>query len=413
MNLHDGVNTRSAGAVELRVAALCGVTMFMAGFDAQEIGYVVPAIGDAWGIDSTAFAPVFAAGLMGIMMGALIGGPAADRIGRRPVLIASALWFGIGSLLTISAGSIDELLVFRLFTGIGIGSAMPNAIALTTEYVPGRRRSTVSMLMFCGFSLGAAAAGVAAATLTGSSGWTTVFLIGGAVPCAVIVLLWFGLPESIQYVHTRQRVSEAPAFPVTQLFAAGRASLTLLIWVVFFTNLLVLHFVTAWLPTIVRDAGVPLDRAVLITATFQTGAVAAAFPLGRLLDATAPFRTLGLVYLTAGVCVVLIGAVGTSVPLLFAMAFAAGVCILGGQLGANAISAFVYPTSARATGVGWALGVGRIGSIVGPVIGGWLLSLEWEPQSLFAVAALPAAIAGATAFALHRLWPGVHPPARN
>lgn len=397
------------------------MTMFMAGFDAQNIGYVVPAIGDAWMVDRTDFAPVFAAGLLGIMIGALVGGPAADRMGRRPVLLVSTVCFGVGSLCTLSVLSVDELIVVRWLTGFGVGGTMPNAIALTTEYSSPRRRTTVLMLMFCGYSLGAATAGVVAAALTARFGWTGVFLVGGVVPCLVVFLLWAGLPESLQHLaaQRRQRTpmtesdpftsGEERRFPIAQLFTAGRASTTLLLWVVFFMNLLVLHFVTAWLPTIVRDSGVPLDRAMLITATFQAGGVAAAFPLGRLLDGAAPFRTLAVVYGAAGLFLVLIGASGPSVELLFAGAFGAGVCILGGQLGANALAALVYPTSSRATGVGWALGVGRIGSVVGPVLGGFLLSLDWEYRLLFSLVTVPAIAAASAAFGLHRMSRGLHP----
>jgi len=433
MNIEDIIDRRPLGTFQIRVAALCGLVVFMAGFNTQAIGYVVPAIIDDWAIDRAAFAPVFAAGLTGIMIGALICGPLADRIGRRPILIGCVLWFGVMSSATTTATSINELLLFRLLTGFGIGGALPNAIALTSEYTPRRQRTTASMVMFCGFSFGAATAGFTAAALTTAFGWVSIFLVGGVVPCAATVPLLLLLPESIRYLSDLERgksqvarilaaidpglqttVADAfvvereahPRFPVAQLFSGGRLRITLLVWVLFFMSLLVLHFVTAWLPTIVRDAGVPLDRAVLITATFQMGALAAALPLGRLLDRYPPFRTLGLVYLAAGVVVVLLGVAGSSVSFLFAASFGAGLCILGGQLGANALAAQVYPTSARATGVGWALGVGRIGSIVGPVVGGWLLSLNWESRALFTLAAVPAILAAAAAFGLNRTWRG-------
>ena len=415
------MNSDPSASSPLRVACLCGMTMFLAGFDAQNIGYVVPAIVDAWMVDRTHFAPVFAAGLFGIMIGALVGGPAADRFGRRPVLLVSIVCFGVGSLCTTLVLSIDQLIIVRWLTGLGVGSTMPNAIALTTEYNPPRRLTTVLMLMFCGYSLGAATAGVVAAALTARFGWTGVFLVGGVVPCLVVVFLWAGLPESPQHLAEQRRQrnpltesdpftsGEERRFSVAELFTAGRAPTTLLLWVVFFMNLLVLHFVTTWLPTIIRDSGVPLDRAMLITATFQAGGVAAAFPLGRLLDRAAPFRRLAVVYGSAGLFLVLIGASGSSVGLLFAGAFGTGVCVLGGQLGANAMAALVYPTSSRATGIGWALGVGRIGSIVGPLLGGLLLSLHWEYRLLFALVTVPAITAALAALGLHRLSHGLHP----
>jgi AAHS family 4-hydroxybenzoate transporter-like MFS transporter len=352
----------------------------------------------------------------------------ADRIGRRPVLLGCVLWFGLLSLATAQASSADELLLLRFLTGLGLGGAMPNAVALTSEYTPHRLRATAVMVMFCGFSTGAAVGGFAAAGLIAKFGWTSVFLVGGIAPCIALLPLYFLLPESMRFLASRSgkeaRVQailtrmdpqlrhapivlaeEAPArgLPVLQLFGIGRTATTLLLWVVFFMSLLDLYFVSNWLPTVIRDAGIPLSQAVLITAMFQVGGVAGTLTLGRVFDRFAPFRSLAIVYLGAALMIVLIGVAGTSVAFLVAAVLGAGVCVVGGQTAANALTAGVYPTAVRATGVGWALGIGRIGSIVGPMFGAWLISLQWETQPLFMVAAIPVLVAAGAAFLIDRL----------
>jgi AAHS family 4-hydroxybenzoate transporter-like MFS transporter len=427
------IDERRFGRFQLRVVALCALCMLLDGFDAQAIGYVAPSIVKAWHVSRGSLSPVFAAGLFGLMLGALGLGPVADRVGRRPVLLGCVLFFGVASLLTAGAESVRSLIAFRFLTGLGLGGAMPNAIALTTEYGPRRVRHTTIMLMFCGFSLGAALGGVAAAGLIAHLGWRAVFVLGGVLPCAIFALLLPLLPESIRYLVVRgdrgARVAAIlaridPAAPpgpsaaftveehasheltVKQLFTEGRARFTLLVWLLFFMSLLDLYLLTSWLPTLIHGAGVAVSRAVLITALFQVGGTLGTVVLGRLFDRYSPFVSLALTYLGASAFVLLIGTVGTSTALLAATAFGAGFCVVGGQTGANALTADSYPTAIRSTGVGWALGIGRIGSIVGPLVGGALLSLDWTMRQIFLVGAGPAVVAALAAFAIAALRRG-------
>jgi AAHS family 4-hydroxybenzoate transporter-like MFS transporter len=260
-------------------------------------------------------------------------------------------------------------------------------------------------------------------------GWQSVFVLGGIVPCVLFVVMTVALPESIRYLVLRRdrdaqvalilakidpRRGPAPtepprfaveehasgAFPVRQLFADGRTLMTLALWVVFFMSLLDLYFVTNWMPTLMHDAGATLDRAVMTTAMFQFGGTAGTLVLGRVFDRFPPFRILAGIYLVASLTLVLIATAGTSVAFLTAAVFAAGFCIVGGQIGANALTAGSYPTAIRATGVGWALGVGRIGSIAGPAFGGLLLSVGWGAKPIFMLAAAPPLLAAAVALSI-------------
>jgi AAHS family 4-hydroxybenzoate transporter-like MFS transporter len=387
---------------QLLVLVLCGSVLFIDGFDAQSIGFVAPALVQQLHLARSALGPVFSSGLVGIMIGALVFGPLADRLGRKPVLVWCTLLFGVFSLLTATAGSLQGLLLYRLFTGFGLGGAMPNAVALTSEFMPERFRSTAVTIMFAGFAIGAAAGGFVAAGLIPRFGWQSVFVAGGVAPCVIAVLLIAFLPGSRPALLMG---GGSKQFIVGQLFDAGRTRMTLLIWVIFFMSLLDLYFLNAWMPTLVHDAGIEIGRAIVLTALFQLGGAVGSFVLGRVLDRFLSFRVLACAYLTAGVFVFLIGTAGKSVVLLACAILAAGCAVIGAQGGANALAAAFYPTPIRATGVGWALGIGRVGSIVGPLVGGVLLSFQPETRRVFWAAAVPVVIAAVASFFAGRAEP--------
>jgi AAHS family 4-hydroxybenzoate transporter-like MFS transporter len=420
LDIRRFIDDRPVSRFQLLVAVMCGLIVFVDGFDAQAMGYVAPALTAAMNIPRSVLGSVISSGLVGMMIGALVSGPLADRIGRKPVLVACALIFGAGSLLTATAQSVDSLMAFRAFTGLGMGGAMPNAIALTSEYMPRRRRAGAVTTMICGFSLGAAAGGFVAASIIPRFGWASVFVVGGIIPIVIGLVCAFALPESIRFLVVRggdesrartylSRIAPgtgvtgplwagrdelaAQGFAVSELFTDGRARGTTLIWVIYFMNLLNLYFLNSWLPTIMSDAGVPVETAIRLTSLFQIGGIAGAVVLGLLLDRSFTFWILAACYTWAGIFVYAIGHAGASVPLLALTITCAGVGIIGGQNASHALSSEFYPTRIRSTGVGWALGIGRIGSIVGPVVGGVLLSQGTSMRDVFWAAVIPAAMA--------------------
>ena len=420
------IDRQPVGGFQIRLLLTCAAVLFLDGFDTQAIGYVAPALAREWGLTKAALGPVFSAGLFGLMIGALLFGPLADRIGRKKIIVFSTIAFGIGTLATAFIGNVDGLLALRFLTGLGLGGAMPNAIALTSEFNPRRRRATMVMIMFCGFSVGAALGGFLAAALIPKFGWRAVFLVGGAAPLLLAPVLALRLPESVRFLvltgRAHQRVVEllgliaptaalAPAtkfvvdeprlagLPVLHLFSHGRAPVTLLLWVVFFMSLLDLYFLSNWLPTVLNDLGASVSQAAMIGSMLQVGGIVGTFALGSIIDRFS-FRALALVYFVAVFAVGAIGQLGHSAVLVTMAIFVAGFCIVGGQIAANALAAGFYPTSVRSTGVGWALGIGRAGSIVGPLVGGALLTLKWSAAEVFMTAALAALCAALAAFSL-------------
>jgi AAHS family 4-hydroxybenzoate transporter-like MFS transporter len=417
------IDQRPIGPYQILVVTLCALIVFVDGFDAQAMGYVAPALTADLHIARPLLGPVMSSGLVGMMLGALVFGPMADRIGRKPVLVMSALTFGAGSLLTATADSIQSLAILRALTGLGMGGAMPNAIALTSEYMPHRSRATGVIVMFCGFSFGAAVGGLIAASLIPRYGWPSVFVVGGITPLVIGLAAIAWLPESIRFLlvkggseaRVRKYLSRigstadvphalSPGFDehvaggtVAELFARGRAVPTMLIWVVYFMTLLNVYFLTNWLPTIMIDAGIADATALRITSLFQIGGMVGALALAKVLDRYRSFLVLGVCFVWATVWIFVTGEVGASVPLLIVTVFCSGIGVIGGQTLAHALTSEFYPTAIRSTGVGWALGIGRIGSIVGPTVGGFLLTTGGGASHVFWAAAVPATIAAIAA----------------
>ena len=427
VDISDIIDQQPFGRYQLGIAVLCGITVFADGFDAQAMGFVAPALIEHFHVTRAALGPVISAGLVGMMIGALLGGPLADRWGRKPVLVGCTLTFGLGSLLTATSTSLQELFLFRLMTGVGLGGVMPNAIALTSEYSPKRVRNTAVMMMFTGFSLGAACGGLVAAAVIARFGWQAMFVVGGVLPLFIAVLSLIWLPESIQFLVRKgakpekisaalakigaapgqfdpQLLREAEHRPslaaVKELFSNGRTRVTLLLWTMFFMNLLVLYFLNSWLPTAIHDSGINVQAAILVTALFQVGGTLGAILLGRLFDRGASFGLLAAIYGVAACAVFLVGAFPNAIGFLAAIVFIAGFCVIGGQTGSNALTAGFYPTEIRSTGIGWALGIGRIGSILGPTLGGILLSTQGDIQQVFWAAAMASLAASIAAFSI-------------
>lgn len=427
------IDAQPFGAFQIRLLVLGFLVTMLDGFDVQAIAFVAPNVAKAFGIEINTFGPIFSAGLVGMALGALLLGPLADRFGRRISVIAACFGFGFFTFLTAWTETTSTLMAARFLTGLGLGAAMPNIIALTSEYAPARLRATLVTVMFLGFPFGAVVGGLVSAAIIPIWGWESVFIIGGVAPMALSVLLLFVLPESVRFLvsrgappHQTARVlnSAAPGTiwsstdtyfitsekfegaPLRNLFTGGRALGTVLLWVPFFMNLLLLFFMYSWLPPVLAQAGLPLSKAIIATVLFNLGGVLGGIVLARIIDRTGPVAVLATAYVLGAVSVAAIGMASNSVPGIMFTVFVAGIFVVGAQFGANAMAANYYPTAIRSTGVSWALGIGRLGSILGPLIGGMLLSLKWPFADLFLIAAVPSICAALALAAFHGVTKG-------
>ncbi len=405
------------GALQWSIAIWCALLVTLDGFDNSAINFVAPTIIKEWNVPAPSFGPVFGAGLFGLMLGALASGPIADRYGRKIVILASTLVFSVFALATTLAHSINELYVLRFLTGIGVGGLMPNSIALTAEYAPKRIRATAVSIMFLGFPLGAGAGGFIGAPLIPRFGWQAMFVLGGVLPLILTPVVFFALPESIRFrVNRGNRPAEVAAllnrltrkrefsgaenfvmaegkplagFSVKHLLSEGRAVNTALLWITFFCNLLVIYSLASWLPLLLRDSGLPLGSSLRLSGMVPWAGIVSTVILGPLVDRLGAPGVVTVLYTLAAGFIFAIGLAGADMTLLAVTIVGCGMCVIGGQSFINVLSAILYPTSVRSTGVGWALGIGRIGAIVGPVVGGLLLAAHITSRNLFFTIAVP------------------------
>lgn len=428
VNVTQIIDDERFGAFQWMVAVWCAVLVTLDGFDAGTINYVVPTIVREWHVPGSSMGPVFGAGLFGLMIGTLVSGPISDRYGRKRTLLGAIVVYCIFALATIFAHSVRDLIVLRFLNEIGVGGLMPTSYALTAEYAPKRIRATVVAIMFLGYPLGAGAGGFIGPAVIPHFGWQAMFLLAGAVPFLVLPAAIFSLPESIRFLilhagHpdrvarlmnrlTRTNrfsgaehfttVEEKPlkGFPVKHLFLEGRALNTVLLWITFFCNLLVLFALASWLPLVLRDNGVPLAWALRLGGMISWAGVVGTVILAPLVDRLGAPAVVTVLYVLSSCFIFSIGLAGANLPVLLVAVFGCGLCVVSSQGFINVQSAIIYPTAVRSTGVGWALGIGRIGGIVGPVAAGLLLAQHITPQHLFFMIAAPALLAALSMSAL-------------
>lgn len=426
VNVTEIVDSAKLNSFHLRVVGLCALLIFFDGFDLQAISYAAPAVSKALGISRPMLGPVFSAGLAGLTAGALVFGLLGDRWGRKTVFILCGLVFGLASFGTATAGSLQALLIWRLAAGFGLGGATPIAITIATDYCPKHWRAALTMIMYCGFTTGGVFGGWISSFVL-PYGWETLFYIGGALPILFAPILMLALPETAEFLVNQNRRPDrirrilskvrpgyaappdarfvlehqnASGFQPMELFRHGRAVKTLLLWGVFWCSLVALFAFTTWMPTLLTSEGLSPTQIVGVTGAVQGGGILGSLIFARVIMRMRPFLMVAIGYLLSSACLVLFSRMPAEYPLLFGAGLLTGTCLVGTQNLLNAMSAQLYPPAIRSTGVGWAIGVGRSGAIVGPSIAGVLLAYQFSAPDLFLFAAIPPAVAGLVAFQL-------------
>ncbi len=415
------INEQPLSRYQWRVVLLCFLIVFLDGLDTAAMGFIAPALSQEWGIDRASLGPVMSAALIGMVFGALGSGPLADRFGRKGVLVGAVLVFGGFSLASAYASNVDQLLVLRFLTGLGLGAGMPNATTLLSEYTPERLKSLLVTSMFCGFNLGMAGGGFISAKLIPAYGWHSLLVIGGVLPLLLAVVLMRWLPESARFLVVRNRgtdkvrrtlspiapslVAQAASFSVPEQKAVAARNVfavifsgtfglgTVLLWLTYFMGLVIVYLLTSWLPTLMRDSGASMEQAAFIGALFQFGGVLSAVAVGWAMDRFNPHKVIGLFYLLAGVFAYAVGQSLGHISVLATLVLVAGMCVNGAQSAMPSLAARFYPTQARATGVSWMLGIGRFGAILGAWSGATLLGLGWNFEQVLTALLVPAALA--------------------
>jgi MFS transporter, AAHS family, 4-hydroxybenzoate transporter len=415
VNVSGIIDNSPLTGFHIRVVGLCAFLLFSEGFDLQAISYAAPALAHELSIPKPMLGPLFSAGQFGLMIGALLFGIAGDRWGRKRVFIFCGLDFGLASLATALSSSYSALVFWRVIAGLGLGGAGPIAITIASDYCPRKVRAALTMIMYCGYTIGGVSAGVVNAYIL-RLGWRNLFYVGGALPLLLAPVLLLTLPESLNFLVSRgtrgaeiarilgkidpaARHSADSRFvmeqayekkvQVPELFRAGYARRTILLWASLFISLITLFSLTNWLPTLLGGLGITSKQVVIIMGVAQAAGLAGSIVAARLIVSYQPFRVASAGYGLVAVLLIVLGMVGSGFgALLIANSFLY-FFLIGDQNIINAMSGALYPPKIRATGSGWAIGIGRIGGVIGPSIAGALLAFHWMPSQLFIIAAIP------------------------
>ena len=433
LDVAELIDSQKVSRYQCVIAFMAWLTLFLDGVDNQSIAYVAPALTNDWGLGRGELRTVFSSGVLGVAIGALVIGPLADRFGRKLVTVLTVVYVGLFSLLVTQvaaitplltpvmpdASNLNVLMVLRFFTGLGLGAAVPLGVVIVNEFAPKRRRAAMVTLMGCGYAMGSASGGVLASNLVPALGWPAQFYVASALTLFMAVVLWTWLPESIRLLTVKGRDSEVAAilrrinpalsFPrdahfvlrqeahdqsasrlrPARLFMEGRTATTVLIWLCLFMNTLALNYLNNWLPTLTTEAGLPEAQALRAAASLQFGGMLGVISLGFLADRFGFFRVLAASFTAGGIFIALIGWAGAAFYPLSAAIFASGFFNIGTQITLAALAATLYPTDIRSTGVSWAHGMARIGSLISVMFAGTMLALHWPLQTMYYVVSIP------------------------
>ncbi|KVQ61115.1 4-hydroxybenzoate transporter [Burkholderia territorii] len=416
IDVHDFLNNQRFSLFHLMLMILCFFVVALDGFDTGALGYIAPTLAQTWQIPRDALGPVLSAALVGLGIGAIIGGPIADRIGRKVVLIVSVIFFGVWSIASAYATSIESLTVLRLLTGLGLGAAVPNAVTMTSEYAPERIRGIIVNTMFVGFAVGLASGGVTSAYLIPHFGWQSVLLLGGVAPVLLSIALAIWLPESARFLIARRRSSEniarilkrlaphavfdgvvfssqriqaARHNPVFELFSRRYILGTLMLWLSYIMCLAVFYLLTNWMPMLFKASGFSLHQSVITTSMLHWGGCLGMLIAGWFMDRFQPFKVVSFFCILTAVMVVIVGRNVGHPSLMSVLLFITGVAMSGAAGSIAPLAAEYYPTAIRATGVAWVLALGRLGAIGGAFGGAVLVGLGWQLGAIFSLLAVP------------------------
>jgi AAHS family 4-hydroxybenzoate transporter-like MFS transporter len=428
------IDSQPVGRLQRRVVILCCIIGAINGFDAQVIGFLSPSIAVSLHADVRTFGPMFSAGFVGLMIGAMTLGPFGDRKGRKPALLLSTLLFGVLAGLTGFVQTFHELIVLRFLTGVGLGGALPNVAALATEYFPARLRRIPASLIAAAIPGGAMVSGLLATVFLPEWGWRSMFYLGGIMPIALCLVLFFALPESARYLSldaaNQEKVRSimvkiwpaaadlrayfrAPSRTIRtggsalELFRGGRAVITAMLWVTNVMSFMVLYFIISWLPSLLQAAGLPVSAGIMSITAFSLGGILGSLAEGPLMNRFRPAIVLLIEFMVFAVLVVVLAAANLSLGLVAVISFGLGISIQAAQAGLLIFAVTLYPIEIRSTGAGWSVAVGIVGSIIGPLLGGFAMLAGWSAQEIFLAGAVPA-LCAAGAVAVIAVQKGLH-----
>jgi MFS transporter, AAHS family, 4-hydroxybenzoate transporter len=415
-------------SLQITVIILSALVVWLDGYHIQSMALIVPTLSAQWSVKSADFSMVLTSALLGIAIGGAFLAPLGDRFGRRILLISSMALVGLASIGTSFANNTMQLIVWRFLTGLALGASLTNATALTSDYLPNKRRAALVTLMFSGVSIGAFTAGFVAPIIIERFGWKGMFTIGGAIPLLLSVLLAAAIPESIKLLLASRpndphiakilarlapgtdprtvyaKKPEIQKQSVTELLNDTYRKGTLLLWMVFIFNMFVLYLLVNWLPTLLTMQGWTASQAPKGAVMIQAGGLAGGLILSWCVYKGKMVTAMLAAYSITAAALGLFSILPSSGPSWWALLLMVGCGISGSQFVLNALSAIYYPPLIRATGIGWAAGIGRIGAVLSPGIGGWIIKMQVAPCTVLAMLIVPVAVCALGVLMFRRIF---------
>ena len=377
----------------IAVTMLCFVLNMIDGVNIFTLTYVAPVLQRQFGAGPESFAVVFSAGLFGMALGGIALAPLADRVGRRPIVLAALLLMAFAMITSAFAPSIALLALVRVFVGLGIGTVLASITALSAGFAPERWRHVATGVPQAGYPIGATIAGFATAWALPGHGWAAVFSAAGYLTLLLVPLCWFLLPEAPE-------TAQPTHHSIAQTLGAGRRRNSLLLWVATVGGFMALYFIASWITKLAIAAGLPQDQAIIASSIYSIGSC-----VGTILISFAAMRVdlrklvFGNLAIASVLFLVFGGVHMTLTPLLW-VSFLIGVTLQGGVNGNYPLAAAIYPADMRATGLGWAMGIGRVGALLGPLIGGAAISAGLPLVVVFGIFCVPMLATGFAAMAV-------------
>ena len=413
--------------MQIGVIAVCWFINMLDGFDVLAIAYTAPTISEELQLAPEKLGVVLSAGLVGMALGAMFIAPLADRFGRRRMILWGLAIIGFAMMGTAMAESIGPLILARIITGLGVGGLLASLNTMVAEYSPDHRRSFAISFLQGGYPIGALAGGFIAAPLIPIYGWQMVFIIGGLTTLVMVAVVLLFLPESLHFLIDRrprdalqqvnrilarlghsaihevpQSEEAAPRVSSRAIFSEDLKMSTLLLWFSFFMSMLTLYFLLLWTPQIIVNAGLPKAQGIMVGATLNGGGLIGMLLLGHFAQRFGLHRLIIGFFLLAALSMVAFALIEASAMILLLLAFLLGFFTIGGMIGLYSIAADLYPTTLRNTGLGWGIGIGRLGAILGPYVAGILMGIGWEQADYFLLLALPLVFAMISTHALKK-----------
>ncbi|GAA4046151.1 aromatic acid/H+ symport family MFS transporter [Arthrobacter methylotrophus] len=417
LNLTQHVQEARFNRFHLMIAAVGFLLIMCDGYDVAVFGTITPPLMAAWKLTPVAAGAIGSSGLVGMLFGAIGFGALADRLGRKRVVLVTVLLYSVFTALCGFAQEPTFFTVCRVIAGLGLGGIMPNVIALLADFSPKRLTATITTIVLCGFAVGGLLAPLLGILVIPTAGWQ-VSLWVAAIPLLFLPWMYKALPESISVLMKRgnreeiakllERIdpsqtidrdieftTESPSkakLPLTDLFNNNRAMSTLMFWLAFFAHLLMAYGILNWLPKLMIESGFSLASSLAFLVIWQLGGIIGTIVAGRMADRLGAKKIVIALYITGTIVIAGVG-VSTNALLSYVLVGIAGATITGVQNLVQVYIAEYYPAFVRSTALGSASGMGRIGAILGPILGGLLLSFSLSSQGIFFVFAIPGLIA--------------------